>query len=169
MNNKGISLIETVIAIVIVSIAVTGILTVFYNNSIKGTKPALELKAIELGQGLMDEIMFKRWDENTPLGGGAIPLSLANIGREGETKREDFDDLDDYDGYSDGTSSEPLKDSRGVELTGFTGFSRSVSIAFVKPTGASGSINVNNYKQITITVTIPTGESFVFKGTKTNI
>jgi len=169
MNNKGISLIETVIAIVIISIAITGILTVFYNNAINGTKPALEIKAIELGQGLMDEIMFKRWDEDSPLGGGQIPLSLANIGTEGETVRQNFDDLDDYNNYSDGTGSEPLKDSRGIELTGFTGFSRSVTVTFSKPTGTASSLGVNNYKKITIRVTIPTGDSFVFTGTKTNI
>lgn len=169
MNNKGISLIETVIAIVIISIAVTGLLTVFYNNATHGTKPALEIKAIELGQGLMDEILFKRWDEDSTLGGGSIALGLANIGTEGETLREQFDDVDDYNGYTDGTGSEPLKDSRGVILNGFTGFSRSVVVAFSKPTGTDAGLGINNYKKITITITIPTGDSFVFSATKTNI
>lgn len=167
MNNKGFSLVETVIAIVIISVAITGILIVFYNNAVKGTKPVLEIKAIELGQALMDEILFKRFDEDTPVEGGSIPLGVVNIGTEGETLRQQFDDVDDYNGYVDGTGGEPLKDSQGVALTGFTGFSRSVTVTFERP--GNGVLPVNNYKKITITITTPTGESFAFKGTKTNI
>ena len=161
---------EAVISIVIVSVAIVGILSVIFNTTQKGVNPVMELKACELGQAMLDEIMLKRWDEDTPLGGGHIDVSLANIGTEsGETSREDFDDVDDYDGYSDGTSSEPLKDEAGNTLTGFTGFSRSVSVSFEKPVGAPSSIDVENYKKITVKVSLPTGEEISFVAYKTNI
>lgn len=170
MSSKGFTLMETIISIIIVAVAVVGILSVIYNVTQKGINPVMELKACELGQAMLDEIMLKRWDEDTPLGGGHIDVALANIGTEaGETNREDFDDVDDYDGYSDGTSSEPLKDEAGNVLTGFTGFSRSVTVTFEKPTGAPAGIDTNNYKKITVKVTLPTGEEINFVSYKTNI
>ena len=170
MRNKGFTLMETIISIIIIAVAVVGILSVIYNATQKGINPVMELKACELGQAMLDEIMLKRWDEDTPLGGGHINTSLANIGTEaGETNREDFDDVDDYDGYSDGTGSEPLKDEAGNVLTGFTGFSRSVTVTFEKPTGAPSGINTNNYKKVTVKVTLPTGEEINFVSYKTNI
>ncbi len=170
MSSKGFTLMETIISIIIVAVAVVGILSVIYNVTQKGINPVMELKACELGQAMLDEIMLKRWDEDTPLGGGHIDVALANIGTEtGETNREDFDDVDDYDGYSDGTSNEPLKDEAGNVLTGFTGFSRSVTVTFEKPTGAPAGIDTNNYKKITVKVTLPTGEEINFVSYKTNI
>ncbi len=170
MSSKGFTLMETIISIIIVAVAVVGILSVIYNVTQKGINPVMELKACELGQAMLDEIMLKRWDEDTPLGGGHIDVSLANIGTEtGETNREDFDDVDDYNGYSDGTGSEPLKDEAGNVLTGFTGFSRSVTVTFEKPTGAPSGIDSRNYKKITVKVTLPTGEEINFVSYKTNI
>jgi len=167
---KGFTLMETVISIIIVAVAIVGILSVIYNVTQKGINPVMELKACELGQAMLDEIILKRWDEDTPLGGGHINTALANIGTEaGETSRQDFDDVDDYDGYSDGTSSEPLKDEAGNTLTGFDGFSRSVSVVFEKPTGAPAGIDEKNYKKITVKVILPTGEEISFVTYKTNI
>ncbi len=170
MSNRGFTLMETIISIIIIAIAIVGILSVIYNVTQKGINPIIEMKATELGQAMLDEIMLKRWDEDTPLGGGHIDVSLANIGTEaGENSREDFDDVDDYNGYSDGTNTEPLKDEAGNILTGFDGYSRSVSVVFEKPTGAPASVNTNNYKKITVRVTTPTGEEISFVAYKTNI
>ncbi len=161
---------ETIISIIIIAIAIVGILSVIYNVTQKGINPVIEMKATELGQAMLDEIILKRWDEDTPLGGGHIDVSLANIGTEtGENSREDFDDVDDYNGYSDGTNSEPLKDEAGNVLTGFNGYSRSVTVEFSKPNGAPSGIDVKNYKKITVKVTTPTGEEIDFVAYKTNI
>ena len=170
MNSKGLTLFETVISIVIVSVAIVGILSVIYNVTQRGINPVMEMKANELGQAMLDEILLKRWDEDTPLGGGHINVALANIGTEtGENSRQDFDDVDDYDGYSDGTSTEPLKDENGNQLSGFTGYSRKISVVFEKPADAPAAIDQNNYKKVTVTVTLPTGEEISFVAYKTNI
>jgi MSHA pilin protein MshD len=169
-RNQGFTLIETVIAIVIIGIALTGIIGVIFNNVQEGARPFLEIRGVELGQGMMDEILLKRWDEDTPLGGGRIPIALANIGTEaGESGRTDFDDVDDYSGYADGVAGEPLKDELGNDISAeFKGYSRSVTVDFFKPTGAPASLATNNYKRIRIQVTAPTGENFVFTAIKTN-
>jgi prepilin-type N-terminal cleavage/methylation domain-containing protein len=69
--NRGFTLIEIVITIVILG-AVAGILVPFFNAIVHSPDPVIRERAISLGQAMMDEIMAKRWDENTPMGGGPI-------------------------------------------------------------------------------------------------
>ncbi|MCK7471177.1 MAG: prepilin-type N-terminal cleavage/methylation domain-containing protein [Desulfomicrobium escambiense] len=129
-ENKGFSLIEVVITIVIVSIAVTGVITVFLTATQKGIDPVLEIKSVELGQALMDEIMLKRYDESTPEGGGRILDPTAIPGPEsGETTRMDFDDIDDYHGYTDGGTN-PVLDQIGHPVPGYSGFQRTVEVGY---------------------------------------
>ncbi len=72
--NRGFTLIEIVLTIVILG-AVTGILVPFFNAIVHSPDPAIRERAISLGQAMMDEIMAKRWDENTPMGGGPVITS----------------------------------------------------------------------------------------------
>ena len=169
-RSAGFTLIETVIAIVVIGIALAGIIGVIFNNVQEGARPFLETKGIELGQAMMDEILLKRFDEATPLGGGRIPLAQINIGTEtGESGRTDFDDVDDYNGYADGVSGEPLQDELGNDISAdFPGYSRSVTVDFFKPTGAPAGLDSKNYKRVRVQVTAPMGESFVFTAIKTN-
>ena len=70
-QNQGFTLIEIVITIVILG-AVAGILVPFFNAIVHSPDPVIRERAISLGQSMMDEIMAKKWDENTPMGGGPI-------------------------------------------------------------------------------------------------
>ena len=69
--NRGFTLIEIVITIVILG-AVSGILVPFFNAIIHSPDPVIRERAISLGQAMMDEIMAKKWDKNTPVGGGPV-------------------------------------------------------------------------------------------------
>jgi prepilin-type N-terminal cleavage/methylation domain-containing protein len=69
--NRGFTLIEIVITIVILG-AVAGILVPFFNAIVHSPDPVIRERAISLGQAMMDEIMAKRWDQNTPMGGGPL-------------------------------------------------------------------------------------------------
>ena len=169
-TETGFSLIETIIAIVIISIAVTGVMIVFVQNIQEGARPFLDTKSIQIGQSMMDEILLKRFDEDTPLGGGRINTALSNIGTEGgESGRTDFDDLDDYNGYSDGVPGEPLQNELGNDISsGFQGFSRSVVVEFYKPADAPAGIPTNDYKRVRVQITGPTGDTIELRGIKTN-
>jgi len=70
-QNQGFTLIEIVITIVILG-AVAGILVPFFNAIVHSPDPVIRERAISLGQAMMDEIMAKKWDKNTPMGGGPI-------------------------------------------------------------------------------------------------
>ena len=71
LTSYGFTLIEIVLTIVILG-AVAGIMVPFFNAIVRSPDPAIRERAISLGQAMMDEIMAKRWDENTPFGGGPL-------------------------------------------------------------------------------------------------
>lgn len=72
LHQRGFSLIELVMFIVIVGIAVSAIVTVYTTNVIHSPEPLIREKTLKIASLYMDEIMGKRWDENTPVGGGCI-------------------------------------------------------------------------------------------------
>lgn len=71
-HQKGFTLIETVVFIVVVSVALAGIASLFRTNIQNSVTPLIRERALALAQAYMDEILAKRWDENTPVGGGCI-------------------------------------------------------------------------------------------------
>ncbi len=71
-RNRGFSLLETVIFIVVVAVGLTGILGLFVQNTQSSADPYVRERAVAVAHAYMDEIMGKRFDENTPLGGGCV-------------------------------------------------------------------------------------------------
>ena len=113
---KGISLIELVIFIVILSVALTGITLIYINTTRYSADPMIRIRSIELAQSTLEEILLKAYDHNTPVGGGCvrypvqgnslcIPPTFASqptafnetalTAEAGET-RPTFNDVDDY-------------------------------------------------------------------------
>lgn len=79
----GFTLVELVLTIVILGFSVM-ILIPFFSSITHSPDPVLREKAIALGQAMMDEIIAKKWDENTPVGGGPVvtgetPVALGTI------------------------------------------------------------------------------------------
>src|SRR5688572_1380949 len=65
---SGVTLIETIIFIVVVSIGLGALLMVFNQSVVKSVDPVIRIKALEKGQALMDEILARKFAENTPTG-----------------------------------------------------------------------------------------------------
>lgn len=114
---KGISLIELVIFIVILSVALTGITLIYINTTRYSADPMIRIRSVELAQSTLEEILLKAYDNNTPTGGGCVQITggLASslctsgvnpaadpvvagkpLGTDGEANRSLFDDVDDY-------------------------------------------------------------------------
>ncbi len=70
-GKDGFTLIEMVITIIILG-ASSMILLPFFSSISNSPDPVLRGRAIALGQSMMDEILAKKWDENTIAGGGPI-------------------------------------------------------------------------------------------------
>ena len=183
----GFTLIELVMTILILG-SVSLILIPFFNSITHSSDPIIRQRAVALGQAMMDEISGKRWDENTPIGGGPIVSGESTVGKSRggtpltgsdpvtaiateEGSRTSYDDLDDYNGLSE---TNTFSDQLGGTFT-YTGYSRTVSVNYIasdsspidkNTPAAAGS---TDSKRIIVTVTTPLQEIFTFVVVRCNI
>ena len=150
MNNKGFSLIEIIIFIVVFSVGVMGVMVVFYNTLSKTSNPTIRLKGVEVASAVMNEILSRKFDNDTPNGGGTIPLSLVNIGKEtiDGNNTIGFDDVDDYDNLSCTTGSNGCFDN----ITPGYYVSITVQCAKLNSNNVEAAICPQNFKLITVRV-----------------
>ncbi len=95
----GVTLVELVITIVIISIALVITVSVIATSVSRSADPLIQHKAVLLAQAYFDEILTKRFAEQTPTGGvpPATDASVCTVGSESGETRARFDDVDDYD------------------------------------------------------------------------
>lgn len=161
-SQRGFSLVEIVIFIVIVGVAISAMVSIFSTNVVHSHEPLLRQKAVTLANFYMDEILRKKWNEASPAGGGCVntgsgscpagPAAIA-IGTDGDG-RADFDDIDDYNGLA----NNPPQDQNGVALTDFNGYSVSVAVttgpAWDPLTNAARDVNANDALRIQVNVAV---------------
>lgn len=156
-NNKGFSIIEIVIFIVVFSLGVVGIMTLFSNVLSKSSDPTIRLRAVQAAQATMDEIIARKFDENTPNGGGNIlAANMTAVGNFGLTEgSEDFltiDDVDDYDGVNCATAP---NSTTCFDVS--QGFTVAVTVTYGALDGADNTVKAaagtDNYKIIQVDVT----------------
>lgn len=89
MSNRrqsGLTLVELILAIVIVAVGLAGVLAVFQQVVRGSADPLVRKQMLSIAEGMMEEIALK------PYAGSAVtPAGCA---------RATFADVDDYDGYS---------------------------------------------------------------------
>jgi MSHA pilin protein MshD len=138
LNSRGVTLIELVVAMVVMAIAMTGVMLVINYATSHSADPVLRHQAIAIAESYMEEICLK--DISDP------------DGTDGESERVDYDDVDDYDGLSDSG----VKDAYGDTVSGLDSYAVGVSVTDVSfgPTG-----NQVSGAQIVVTVTDPAGQS----------
>ncbi|MGD8588968.1 MAG: hypothetical protein PVG22_09085 [Chromatiales bacterium] len=69
---KGFTLLETVIFILVLAVGLAGILSLFVQTTHSSADPYLRERALAIAHAYMDEILGKRFDENTTVGGGCV-------------------------------------------------------------------------------------------------
>ena len=72
MKARGFTLIEAVLFIVVVAAGLTAVAQLFVQTSGSSHEPLLREKALSVAKAYMDEVRSRRWDDNTPLGGGCV-------------------------------------------------------------------------------------------------
>ena len=167
LDNKGFSLIEIIMIIIVVSIAIPALLILVGGEAGRGVEPELRITATNVGQQLLDEIMTKCWDETATTAancGGTVSYS---------DLQSDSGDSDDIDDYASGVPA--------VSVGGIS-YSRRVEVCYVSdsnlntPCDSLGSGNTlgsngTSYKRIAVTVTAPStnwGSSVVLTTLVTN-
>ncbi|WP_239923736.1 type IV pilus modification PilV family protein [Agaribacterium haliotis] len=99
---RGATLIELISFIVIVGLAFAGVVAVFSQFIVSSNDPLIRVRALELAQAQLDDVLARKFDENTPAGG--VPACNASGGPvcAGITVPDSaYDDVGDFHGFSD--------------------------------------------------------------------
>jgi MSHA pilin protein MshD len=168
IKQQGVTLVELVISIVILSIAMVTLMSSFSLTMSHSADPLWRNKTLKLGQLYLDEILAKKYDELTPIGGlpFIVSPSCASLGPDGappigET-RATYDDVDDYHGI---TNSVPTSLTASLDSS-YDNYRVTITVACDgTDVGASGN---NHAKLITVIVTPPNQNPFTFAAYKGN-
>lgn len=100
-RSRGVTLIETIVFLVVMAVALTALAMVFDRQQTinQSVDAAVRLRALELAQAKLDEILPRPFDENTPAGGipacGSLPSAPVCLGIAPDS---DMDDVGDFNG-----------------------------------------------------------------------
>ena len=163
--SRGFTLVETIVSMVIISIAGLAIASALGVAFTHSSDNLLHTKTNQLAQAYIEEIQSRRYDEATPIGGTPPCSPCGPIGSEGELRTE-FDDVDDYDGVDD----LPPLNSLAQPMTDFPGFRVQVAVAYASAAQVAAwqLDDTSDAKVITVTVTAPDGASRVFPAIRAN-
>ena len=157
-KQRGISLIELIMFIVIVSSAMVGILSVMNVVSKNNADPVLHKQALAIAESLLEEIELQDFTAATGPG-TTVSVSTAN-------RATNYHIVTDYDGFK--MLSPPgifsLNDS-STPLKGLTGYSVNVSVPVT--TSAWNGIPAGSWAMISVTVTPPSGDPITSVGYRT--
>lgn len=177
--NKGFTLIELVVGIIVMSIVLTIVVSIMAPMSKRSFDPIYQVKATELAQSLFNEIAAKAFDENRDPNGGLIRCG-EDVGKPDlqkpcspitpfelwideqinpdqdvdERGRDTFDDVDDFNGYSQVFN---ILDDDITEY--YPDFIVKIAVVYVDDYLGTRTADgqTSNIKQITIIITTPNG------------
>jgi MSHA pilin protein MshD len=168
---RGLSLVELIVFIVVVSAALAGVLSVFVTATTASADPLLRRQALAIAESLLEEVQLMPFtycdpdDANVASATSAAGCAslVQGIGpNPGETRFGplQFDNVGDYAGYS----MSGIVDITNTAVPGLSGYSASVAIAAT----ALGSITAasGDALRITVTVNAPGGTSVVLDGVR---
>jgi MSHA pilin protein MshD len=170
---RGYTLVEMVVIIVVLAVALTGVTLVINRAVIQSPEGLIQTRAMELAQAYLDEILSKRFDENSGNGGtprcnstdnsavactAAIPSADA-----GEAGRSAFDDVDDYHGLDE---QPPVSLASGAALGLYDGFRVQVNVVYAGT--ELGLASNSQAKRITINVSTPLGNTIPVSAYRVN-
>ncbi len=168
----GFTLVEVIFTMLVISVALAGLMLAVTGPVARSADPLLQIKAMELGQAMLDEILPRKFDENTPEGGlprcGSSDINSVTCTLEsgfgtdaGETNRDAYDDVDDFHGIDDS----PPRDATGVERAGYANFRVQVTVSYA---GADLGLTATEAKRILVTVTTPGKQAYTFSAYRAN-
>ena len=146
-RQAGTTLIELVIAIVIIAIAASAILMALSTNITYSANPMIRHQAVAIAEAYLEEIALKSFADPD--------------GVDGEASRNLYDDVDDYNGLVDNGARNQF-DAAIADLSDYT-----VSVA-VTPSAALPSIASTDLFLISVTITHAANISFTVSGYRAN-
>jgi MSHA pilin protein MshD len=149
-RQRGISLIELIMFIVIVSVAVAGILLVLNVTTKSSADPLIHKQALAAAQSLLEEIELQDF---ISAAGATTPVTQAN-------RASQYHIVSDYQGFN----TTGIYTVDGVApIAGLGNYNASVTVA----NAALNGIAAGNAVLITVTVTDPQGNAIQISGYRT--
>lgn len=112
---RGFTLLETIMAIVIIGVGVAGVLSVFNVNVRNSADPVVRKQLMAIAEGMLEEIALR------PYAGPTVETSAA-------CARANFDDLGDYHLYP---ANNQVCDVEGVPIAALAGYWMQVRVTNV--------------------------------------
>lgn len=151
---KGVSLIELVIAIAIAGIGIVTLLNTFTSVAARSADPMIFQQSIAIAESFVEEITAQPF----------LDPSTANVCPAAPASRSHFDNVCDYNGYS----SSSITDIAGNALA-LTGYQVSVAVNNgAGVTGHLGAISGTDILQVIVTVNNPLGGAVSLSAYRTN-
>ncbi len=145
-DSRAFTLVELIFAMVVISVALVGVMSVMSFTTRNSADPVLRQQAIAIAEAYMEEIFLKNYIDPDA---------------DGEAARALYDDIDDYHGLSDSGAH----DQQGNAISGLSGYSVSVSVV-AQNYGPSGAAVAGT--KIDVTVIDPSGEQLTLSGYRAN-
>lgn len=181
-NARGVSLIELIVFIVVVSIGVAGVLLALNMSTRASADPLIQKQALAIAEAILEEVELRPLtycdpdDANaatalnaagcTGGAGGANDESRLPLGTEaGETRTgavTPYDNVSDYNGLA----VAPITDLTGAAIPGLDGYSATVAVAPQGMTAAGGAAAIPAAAALLVSVTVtgPAGVSVRLDG-----
>ena len=171
-RQRGLSLIELLVFIVVVGIAVTGVVSVYSLNARTSADPLMRKQAVAIAESLLEEVLANHFtycdpdDANaeTAINAAGCATTAEAIGPEaGETRYDNlapFDNVNDYHGFS-------MTGIRDITDTAVDGLNAYTAAIQVQSAGSFNGIPADETLLVTVTVTAPGNPGVILSGTRT--
>lgn len=157
LPQRGFTLIELIIFIVVVAAGLAGILSVMNTVVKSSADPMIRKQTVAIAESLLEEILLK--DYAKPTGSAATGFSSGG-------GRSLYDCVDDYSGYN---TTAGIVDATGASVIGLTGYnifpavtvtsttlnSVAVKVVVVSVTGPQGTISLTGYRACDLSPSCP--------------
>lgn len=172
-SERGLSLIEVLVFIVVVGIAVTGVLSVYSFNARTSADPVVQKQALAIADSLLEEVLAKPYtycdpdDANVETAANAAGCATTPeiMGPEaGETRYSNltpYDNVNDYNGFA---MNSGIVDPSGNAVPDLNGYKASVQ---VQSAGAFNGIPAGETLLVTVTVNGPGNHNVTLSGYRT--
>lgn len=172
-RQSGMTLVELVIAIIVISVGVAGVLSGFNEAVRASSSPFVAKQALAIAEALLEEVQlaantFCRPSDPKYAANPAFQAAstadctagfVETMGPDAEDVLRPFDNVNDYSGWG----PSPITDVAGAAVPGVAGYSAAIAVT---PTALNG-IPAAESLLITVTVTAPNGEAFTLDGYRT--
>lgn len=129
-RSRGFTLVEMIVAIVIISVGLAGVLSAFNINVRSSADPLVRKQMLSIAEAMLEEVLLKPYENGT-----APTNSEVACGAPGAA-RDTFDDVRDYAGYA----TRGICDIDGEAVAGLGSYDVSVGITTTSLTDGTTAV-----------------------------